>query len=63
MRELVDDVVTVSEAAIAETVVLLMERAKTVAEPAGAVALAALLSGQVVAAGHTSGASCRSPSS
>ena len=32
---------------IAEAVVLLMERSKTVAEPAGAVALAALLSGAV----------------
>jgi threonine dehydratase len=54
IREYVDDVVTVSEEAIAEAVVLLMERAKTVAEPAGAVALAALLSGQVSAAGHRS---------
>jgi threonine dehydratase len=50
IRQHVDDVVTVSEEAIAETVVLLMERAKTVAEPAGAVALAALLSGAVDAA-------------
>jgi threonine dehydratase len=49
IRRCVDDVVTVSEKAIAETVVLLMERAKTVAEPAGAVALAALLSGAVSA--------------
>jgi threonine dehydratase len=54
VRALVDGVVTVSEEAIAETVVLLMERAKTVAEPAGAVALAALLSGEVRAAGHVS---------
>jgi threonine dehydratase len=45
----VDDVVTVSDESIAEAVVLLMERAKTVAEPAGAVALAALLSGVVPA--------------
>jgi threonine dehydratase len=51
IRSLVDEVVTVSEEAIAETVVLLMERAKTVAEPAGAVALAALLSGAVDGAG------------
>ena len=49
IRACVDDVVTVSEEAIAETVVLLLERAKTVAEPAGAVALAALLSGAVSA--------------
>jgi threonine dehydratase len=44
IRDHVDDVVTVSDESIAEAVVLLMERAKTVAEPAGAVALAALLS-------------------
>jgi threonine dehydratase len=47
IRQHVDDVVTVTDEAIAETVVLLMERAKTVAEPAGAVALAALLSGAI----------------
>src|SRR5579864_142586 len=47
IRQYVDDVVTVSDESIAETVVLLMERGKTVAEPAGAVALAALLSGAV----------------
>jgi threonine dehydratase len=52
IRECVDEVVTVSEEAIAETLVLLLERAKTVAEPAGAVALSALLSGVVPAAGH-----------
>jgi len=54
IRRLVDDVVTVSDESIAETVVLLMERAKTVAEPAGAVALAALLSGAVTAGGRRS---------
>ncbi len=54
IRSCVDDVVTVSEEAIAETLVLLLERAKTVAEPAGAVALSAVLSGAVsVAAGST----------
>ncbi|MBV9132185.1 MAG: threonine ammonia-lyase, partial [Chloroflexi bacterium] len=47
IRRYVDDVVTVTDESIAETVVLLMERAKTVAEPAGAVALAAILSGAV----------------
>jgi threonine dehydratase len=51
IRRLVDDVVTVTEESIAETVLLLMERAKTVAEPAGAVALAALISGAVDAHG------------
>jgi threonine dehydratase len=54
IRQCVDEVVTVSEEAIAETVVLLFERAKTVAEPAGAVALAALLSGAVDGSGRTS---------
>jgi threonine dehydratase len=50
----VGDVVTVSDESIAETVVLLMERAKTVAEPAGAVALAALISGAILAGGRNS---------
>jgi threonine dehydratase len=49
IRRYVDDVVTVSDEAIAEAVVLLVERAKTVAEPAGAVAVAALLSKAVSA--------------
>jgi threonine dehydratase len=52
IRDYVDDVVTVTDESIAETVVLLMERAKTVAEPAGAVALAAILSGAIPAEGH-----------
>jgi len=39
----VDDVMTVSEAQIAEAIVFLLERAKTVAEGSGAVALAAAL--------------------
>ncbi|MDX6535011.1 MAG: threonine dehydratase [Gaiellales bacterium] len=47
IRELVDDVVTVSDAEIGQTIVHLLEREKTVAEGAGAVALAALLSGRV----------------
>ena len=54
IRQCVDEVVTVSDESIAETVVLLMERAKTVAEPAGAVALAALLSGAVSGEGRKS---------
>jgi threonine dehydratase len=54
IRRTVDDVVTVSDESIAETVVLLMERAKTVAEPAGAVALAALISGVVPARNRVS---------
>jgi threonine dehydratase len=54
IRRHVDDVVTVSDESIAEAVVLLVERAKTVAEPAGAVALAALLSNAVSASGRRS---------
>jgi threonine dehydratase len=43
IRQFVDDVVTVDDDIIVEAIVLLMERAKMVAEPAGVVALAALL--------------------
>lgn len=43
----VDDIVTVDEAEIAEAIVFLLERAKTVSEGAGAAALAALLSKRV----------------
>jgi threonine dehydratase len=39
----VDEVVTVSEESISQALVLLLERAKVVVEPAGAVAVAALL--------------------
>jgi threonine dehydratase len=42
-----DDIVTVDEAAIAESIMLLMERAKFTVEGAGAVGVAALLSGLV----------------
>ena len=44
-RRLVDEVVTVSEEAISQAVLLLLERCKWVVEPAGAVGLAALLAG------------------
>jgi threonine dehydratase len=46
----VDEVVAVGEEAIAEAMVLLLERAKLVVEGAGAVGVAALLGGQVAAA-------------
>jgi threonine dehydratase len=49
LGELVDDVVTVGEDDIAEAMVLLVERSKLVVEGAGAVSLAALLSGAVSA--------------
>jgi threonine dehydratase len=44
---LVDDVITVTEEEISQAVVLLLERAKAVVEPAGAVGVAALLAGKV----------------
>ncbi|MFC7157296.1 threonine ammonia-lyase [Halomarina halobia] len=47
MRERVDDVVTVSDVDLAVATTLLAERAKTVAEAAGAAPVAALLSGAV----------------
>jgi threonine dehydratase len=47
VREVVDDLVTVTDAEISRAVVLLLERAKLVAEPSGAAAVAALLAGQV----------------
>jgi len=45
--DLVDDIVTVSDDEIAYAIFMLLERAKTVVEGAGAVALAALLAGKV----------------
>ena len=54
LDELADEVVGVEEDEIAEAMVLLMERAKLVVEGAGAVGVAALLSGRVEAvAGQT----------
>jgi threonine dehydratase len=47
----VDDLVVVDEEAISAAVVLLLERAKWVVEPAGAVGVAALLAGAVPGAG------------
>lgn len=46
IRELVDEVVLVEEAEIAQTIVLLLERSKLLVEGAGAVSLAALLHGK-----------------
>lgn len=48
----VDDVVTVSEEDISRALVLLLERAKTVVEPAAAASLAALMSGAVPGTGQ-----------
>jgi threonine dehydratase len=47
IRAYVDDVVTVDEEEISRAMLLLLERAKSVVEPAGAVGLAAVLAGKV----------------
>lgn len=47
VTELVDDVVTVSDEDTSQALLMLLERMKLVVEPAGAVAVAALLSGAV----------------
>jgi threonine dehydratase len=51
IRELVDAVVTVSEDAIANALVFLLERSKMVVEPAGGVGVAALLEGKLAELG------------
>ncbi|MBD7956872.1 threonine ammonia-lyase [Microbacterium sp. Sa4CUA7] len=53
IRELVDDVVTVTDDDIARALLLLLERAKQVVEPAGAAGVAAILAGKVQASGTT----------
>ncbi|HLL55548.1 MAG TPA: threonine ammonia-lyase [Myxococcaceae bacterium] len=47
IREYVDEIVTVDEEEIANAILLLLEREKTVVEGAGAVGLAALLNGKI----------------
>ena len=49
----VDEVVTVSEDDIARALLVLLERAKQVVEPAGAVGVAAILAGKIKASGPT----------
>jgi threonine dehydratase len=53
IREAVDEIVTVSEDDIARAMVVLLERAKLVVEPAGAAGVAAILAGSVTADGTT----------
>ena len=53
IKKHMDKVVTVSENDIAKAILVLLERAKQVVEPAGAVAVAALLSGKAKAKGKT----------
>jgi threonine dehydratase len=53
IREVVDEIVTVPDDATARALLVLLERAKLVVEPAGAVGVAAILSGHVTNAGTT----------
>ena len=53
VRRVVDEVVTVSEDDMAQGLLVLLERAKLVVEPAGAVGVAAILSGQITQTGTT----------
>ena len=53
IKECVDEVVTVTDDDIARALLVLLERAKLVVEPAGAVAVAAILTGQLSDAGST----------
>lgn len=53
VREAVDEIITVDEDDIARALLVLLERAKLVVEPAGAVSVAAILSGKVAASGTT----------
>lgn len=51
VKAFVDDVITVSEEEISRALLVLLERSKWVVEPAGAVAMAALLAGKVEGSG------------
>ncbi|BAJ75968.1 threonine dehydratase [Microbacterium testaceum StLB037] len=53
IRKYVDEVVTVTEDDIARALLVLLERAKQVVEPAGAVGVAAILAGKIQATGPT----------
>jgi threonine dehydratase len=53
IRDVVDEVITVEEDDIARALLVLLERAKLVVEPAGAVGVAAILAGKVQNSGTT----------
>ena len=53
VRDVVDEVITVEEDDIARALLVLLERAKLVVEPAGAVGVAAILAGKVQHSGTT----------
>jgi len=52
IKRLVDDIVLVSDAEIAEAIFLMLERMKLVAEPAGAASVAACLAGHIKSSGE-----------
>lgn len=53
VRDAVDEIITVTEDDTARALLVLLERAKLVVEPAGAVAVAAILAGKVTPTGPT----------
>ena len=53
VRDTVDEIVTVTEDDTARALLVLLERAKLVVEPAGAVAVAAILAGKITPTGPT----------
>lgn len=53
IRDLVDEVVTVTDDDIARAILVLLEQAKVVVEPAGAAGVAAILAGKITPAGTT----------
>ncbi len=53
IQEYADEMVTVEDTDLARTMLLLLERAKTVVEPGGAAAMASLLTGRVKPVGKT----------
>ncbi len=53
IKDLVDEVVTVTDDDIARAILILLEQAKVVVEPAGAVGVAAILAGKVSGTGKT----------
>lgn len=53
IKDLVDDVVTVSDDDIARAILVLLEQSKVVVEPAGAASVAAILAGKVTGTGKT----------
>lgn len=53
IKDAVDEIITVTDDDIARAMLVLLERAKLVVEPAGAVAVAAIMTGQVKDAGVT----------